>query len=56
MQANRCLSRSPNKKFVISADEIGFDSQRQAFVSNMELRVLQNGDGPYLEVVWCDPC
>ena len=45
MQANRCLSRSSSKKFVISADEIGFDGQRQSFVFNMKLRVLRNVDG-----------
>jgi hypothetical protein len=47
MQANRCSSRSPSQKFVISAGEIEF-AAKASRLDQFELHVPQNGEGPSL--------
>ena len=42
MQANRCLSRSPSQKFVISAGEIEF-AAKASRLDQFELHMPQNG-------------
>jgi hypothetical protein len=44
MQANRCLSRSPSQKFVISAGDIEL-AAKASRLDQFELHVPQNGGG-----------
>jgi hypothetical protein len=54
MQANRCLSRSPSQKFVISAGDIEL-AAKASRLDQFELHVPQNGGGQSPKVLRYDP-
>jgi hypothetical protein len=55
MQANRCTTRSPSQKFVISANEIEL-AARASRLDQFELHVPQNDGEPSPGVLRYDPC